>query len=185
VGSRPRVDGTFTFAPFSWKPRRVGDNETNPKPPFIGRTIRDVFFYQNRLGFAVDDGVVFSGAGDYGDFWRRRSSTTSTATRSASAATTDVAMIDYALPFADGVMLFSRQRQFALTNGDSGLSAHSIAITPVTNYLMAQGVRPTPMGSQAHFLSRVPRLRLGSGIHPLHGRQPQRRRPTSRPTYPT
>jgi hypothetical protein len=68
-------------------------------------------------------------------------------------ATTDVAILDYALPFADGIMLFSRQHQFSLTNGDSGLSAHSIAITPVTRYVMAQGVKPTPMGSQAHFLS--------------------------------
>jgi hypothetical protein len=145
-------DGTFTFAPFSWKPRRVGDNETNPPPTFINRTIRDVFFYQNRLGFAVDDGVIFSGAGDYGDFWRQTVlDYIDSDTLAASAATTDVALIDYALPFSDGVMLFSRQRQFALTNGDSGLSAHSIAITPVTNYLMAQGVRPTPMGSQAHF----------------------------------
>jgi hypothetical protein len=147
-------DGTFTFAPFSWKPRRVGDNQTNPVPPFVGRTIRDVFFYQNRLGFAVDDGVVFSAAGDFGDFWRRTVlDYIDSDTLAASAATTDVALVDYALPFADGVMLFSRQKQMSLTNGDSGLSAHSISIQPVTSYVMATGVRPTPMGSQAHFLS--------------------------------
>jgi hypothetical protein len=147
-------DGTFTFAPFSWKPRRVGDTNTNPIPPFVGRTIRDVFFYQNRLGFAVDDGVVFSAAGDFGDFWRRTVLDYLDAdSLAASAATTDVAVVDYALPFADGVMLFSRQKQMSLTNGDSGLSAHSISIQPVTSYVMTTGVRPTPMGSQAHFLS--------------------------------
>src|SRR3546814_14310347 len=26
------ADGTFTFAPFSWAPRRVGDGNTNPVP---------------------------------------------------------------------------------------------------------------------------------------------------------
>jgi hypothetical protein len=105
-------DGTFTFAPFSWAPRRVGDEDTNPLPPFIGRTIRDVFFYQNRLGFVVDTGVVFSGAGDYGDFWRRTVlDYIDSDSLSADAATTDVAVIDYALPFSDGVMLFSRQKQ--------------------------------------------------------------------------
>lgn len=146
--------GNFTFAPFSWHPRRVGDESTNPAPPFIGRTIRDAFFYQNRLGFVVDDGVVFSAAGDYGDFWRRTVlDYIDSDALAASAATTDVNILDYALPFADGVMLFSRQKQFSLTNGDSGLSAHSLAIAPVTQYVMAAGVRPTPMGSQAHFLS--------------------------------
>src|SRR3546814_1269810 len=37
---------------------------------FIGRPIRDVFFYQNRLGFLVDENVVFSCAGDFGNYWR-------------------------------------------------------------------------------------------------------------------
>jgi hypothetical protein len=149
-------DGTFTFAPFSWKPRRVGDDETNPKPPFAGRTIRDIFFYQNRLGLAVDDGVVFSAAGDLGDFWRRTVlDYIDSDGLAASAASTDVAIIDYALPFADGVMLFSRQKQMSLTNGDSGLSAHSIAIQPVTSYVMATGVRPAAIGEQAHFLSEA------------------------------
>jgi hypothetical protein len=149
-------DGTFTFAPFSWKPRRVGDDQTNPVPPFVGRTIRDVFFYQNRLGFAVDNGVAFSSAGDLGDFWRRTVlDYIDSDALAASAATTDVAVVDFALPFADGVMLFSRQKQMSLTNSDTGLSAHSIAIKPVTSYVMTTGVRPTPMGSQAHFLSEA------------------------------
>ena len=29
-------DGTFLFAPFSWAPRRVGDENNNPNPGFIG-----------------------------------------------------------------------------------------------------------------------------------------------------
>jgi hypothetical protein len=92
-------DGSFVFAPFSWKPRRVGDLTTNPMPPFIGRTIRDVFFYQNRLGFAVDDGVVFSASGDLGDFWRRTVlDYIDSDTIAASAATTDVAILTMRSP---------------------------------------------------------------------------------------
>lgn len=149
-----KADGTFEFVPFSWKPRRVGDSDTNPFPPFIDRTIRDVFFYQNRLGFLVDESVVFSAAGDYGDFWRRTVlDYIDSDTLAAAATTTDVAILDYAVPFSDGVMLFSAQRQLSLTNGDSGLSAHSLAIQPVTRYVMAPNVRPAPLGSQVHFVT--------------------------------
>jgi hypothetical protein len=148
------ADGTFTFAPFSWQPRRVGDHETNPFPPFVGRTIRDIFFYQNRLGLLTDETVVFSAAGDYGEFFRRTVlDYIDSDTLAASAATTDVAVLDFAVPMSDGVMLFSRQRQFSLTNGESGLSAHSIAIQPVTTYIMSPNVKPSPLGSQVHFAS--------------------------------
>lgn len=151
-----QADGTFTFAPFSWKPRGVGDDQTNPAPAFVGRTIRDVFYYQNRLGFAVDNGVSFSAVGDLGGFYRRTVlDYLDSDPVAANAATEDVALVDYAIAYHDGVMLFSRQKQLSVTNADAGLSARSLAIAPVTSYIMATGVRPTPMGSQAHFLSEA------------------------------
>lgn len=150
------ADGTFTFSPFNWQNRRVGDLDTNPYPPFVGRTVRDVFFYQNRLGFLTDETAVFSAAGDFGDFWRRTVlDYIDSDALAVSASTTDVALLDYAVPFTDGIMLFSRQRQFSLTNGDSGLSAHSVAIQPVTAYVMSKDVRPSPMGDTVHFASEA------------------------------
>lgn len=149
-------DGTFEFVPFSWQPRRVGDLATNPLPIFVGRTIRDVFFYQNRLGFVADESVIFSAAGDYGQFFRRTVlDYIDSDTLAASATTKDVAILDYAVAFADGVMLFSRQRQLSLTNGESGLSARSLAIRPVTSYIMAPDVEPAPLGSQVHFVTEA------------------------------
>jgi hypothetical protein len=146
--------GDFEFGPFSWQPRRVGDIETNPYPPFVGRTIKDVVFYQNRLGFLSDESLTLSTAGDLADFFRRTVlDYIDSDTLSAAIATTDVNILDYAVPFSDGIMLFSRQRQFSVTNGESGLSAHSIAIQPVTSYVMSPDVRPSPIGSQVHFAS--------------------------------
>lgn len=148
------ADGSFTFAPFNWKPRRVGDETSNPTPSFIGRPIRDVFFYANRLGFLADETVMFSVAGDYSDFWRRTVlDYIASDALAVSATTTDVAVLDYAVPFNDGIMLFSGQRQFSLTNGENGLTADSVEIKPVTNYLMARGVRPVPLANQVYFAS--------------------------------
>lgn len=149
------TDGTFELAPFCWKPRQVGDALTNPAPPFVGKSIRDTFFYQNRLGFLADESVVFSVAGDYGSFWRRTvldyidSDVLSIATT-----TTDVALLDYAVPFNDGIMLFSAQRQFSLSNGEAGTSATSVELNPVTDYSMSPGVRPAALGNFVYFAAQ-------------------------------
>jgi len=145
-------DGTFTFAPFSWAPRRVGSLDTNPEPTFIGRSIRDVFFYQNRLGLLVDENVVFSCAGDFGNFWRN---TVLDAVASdvvdVAVTTSNVALLNYALPFNDGIMAFADQVQFSITNGEDGLTPSSVAIDPVTRYEVNLKVRPVSIGSEVYY----------------------------------
>jgi len=42
---------TFEFRPITWEERLVGDDETNEHPNFVGKTIQQVFFHNNRLGF--------------------------------------------------------------------------------------------------------------------------------------
>lgn len=151
-----KEDGTFELTPFCWHPRRVGDVTTNPAPLFVGRAIRDVFFYQNRLGFLVDESVVFSAAGDYGEFWRRTVLDALDADPiTISASTTEVALLDHAVPFNDGIMLFSAQRQFALSNGEAGTSATSLEINPVTSYAISPGVAPVALGDQVIFASEA------------------------------
>lgn len=147
-------DGSFTFAPFSWSPRRMGDQDTNPNPGFIGRTISGVLFYQNRLGFLTDESVILSCAGEFGNFWR---STVLDYIDSdpieVAATTTQVSVLKHALPFNDGIMLFAEQVQFSLSNGEDGLNATSVAIRPVTHYDVATRAAPVAIGSEAYFAS--------------------------------
>lgn len=146
------ADGTFTFAPFSWAPRRVGDGESNPAPTFVGRTIRDVFFYQNRLGLLVDENVVFSCAGDFGNFWRNTVlDYVASDVIDVAITTANVALLNYALPFNDGIMAFADQVQFSITNGEDGLTPSSVAIAPVTRYEVNVAVRPAAIGSEVYF----------------------------------
>lgn len=146
------ADGTFTFAPFSWAPRRVGDDDTNPRPTFIGRTIRDVFFYQNRLAFLVDENVVFSCAGDFGNFWRNTVlDYVDSDVVDIAVTTANVALLNWALPFNDGILAFADQTQFSITNGQDGLTPSSAAIRPVMNYEVNTDVRPVRLGSEVYF----------------------------------
>jgi hypothetical protein len=147
-----QADGTFTFAPFSWAPRRVGDLNSNPGPTFIGRTIRDVFFYQNRLGFLSDEAAIVSTAGDFGNFWRNTVlDYIDSDPIDMSVTTSNVAILNFAVPFNDGILLMSDQTQFSLTNGEDGMTPSSVAIDPVTSYEVNTRVRPVTIGTEAYY----------------------------------
>lgn len=54
----------FTFRPTHWRSREVGDLTTNPWPTFVDNKIKDVVYYQNRLGFVYRDEIWFSQTND-------------------------------------------------------------------------------------------------------------------------
>ncbi|QOC54138.1 hypothetical protein [Caulobacter vibrioides] len=145
-------DGSFTFAPFSWAPRRVGDETTNPNPGFIGRSIRKVFFYQNCLAFLYDENAVLSVAGDFGNFWRMTVlDYLDSDVKDVAATSTKVSILYDAIPFSDGILLTSDQTQFSMTNGEAGISATSIAIRPVTSYEVNTRAGLAAIGSEVYF----------------------------------
>lgn len=152
-----RGDGSFHFAPFSWAPRRVGDLDSNPPPGFVGRTIRSLLFYQNRLGLLYGENITLSATGDFGNFFRNTvldyidSDVMDVAATNTSSPSGGVTTLEHAVGFDDGIMLFSAQTQFSLSNGEAGISASSTAIKPVTNYEVALAAAPVPMGSEAYF----------------------------------
>lgn len=147
------ADGTFEFAPFSWAPRRVGSEDTNPNPTFIGRSIRDIFFYKNRLGFCVDENVVLSRAGDFGNFYRLTVlDLLDDATVDVAASTTKVTKFNHAVPFNKSMMLFADQVQFVLADGGV-LSPGSVSLDVATQYEVVQKVRPEALGSDVYFVS--------------------------------
>jgi hypothetical protein len=144
-------DGTFQFAPFSWAPRRVGDEVTNPVPTFVGRTINDVYFVKNRLALTVDENTLMSRAGDFGNFWRMSAIDQFDDDYIDVAATeTKVTKLLYAVPMNGDVMLFADQVQFRLNTGEV-LTPNSCSLDVTTQYPMALKVRPAPLGSDIYF----------------------------------
>lgn len=164
-----QADGTFIFAPFAWQPRRVGDEATNPPPAFIGRTIQKVLIYQNRLVFLTDESAVMSVSGEFDNFWRTTVLDYIDSDPITVAATsTKVSMLYDAVPFNDGIMLTSDQTQFSMSNGESGLSATSIAIRPVTNYEVNTRAGMVAVGTEVYFTSE----RNGSTVVREYTRDP-------------
>lgn len=150
-----KSDGTFEFGPFSWAMRRVGDENTNKNPSFVGRTIRDVFFYKNRLGFTTDENVVLSRAGDFGNFYRLTVlDLLDDEVIDVATSTTQVTKLNFAVPFANKMMAFSDQVQFAVQHGDV-LKPTGCSLDPATHYKMVPNVRPLGLGSDVYFASEA------------------------------
>lgn len=148
-----QTDGTFTFAPFAWAPRHVGDEATNPHPTFVGRKIRDIFFHKNRLGFAVDENVVLSRAGAFDTFYRLTVvDYLADEVVDIAASQTKVTKIEYAVPFQGSMMLFSDQTQFQLNHREV-FSGGTVSLDVTTQYPIVPGVRPAASGSDIYFAS--------------------------------
>lgn len=144
-------DGTFTFEPFDWEPRKVGDLESNPWPSFIGRQIADIFLYRNRLGTLADENVILSKPGDFYNFF----ATTAAAVTAAdpidlNAAQSKVSILRHAIPFNKSLILFSDQTQLQLHASDA-LTAETVKADTVTEFVASAGCKPVGAGSQLFF----------------------------------
>ena len=115
------------------------------------KTINDVFFFKNRLGFVTDTSVIFSEADNYFNFFR---TTTQQLLDSApidvGLSHTKVAILQHAIPFQEKLMLFSKQSQFVLRGADI-LSPKTVAISPVTEYDISDSVEPVALGNYIYF----------------------------------
>ena len=134
-----------------WTSRKAGDDNTNPFPSFVGKRIRDIFFFKNRLGILTDSNVIFSEADEYFNFFR---TTTQQLLDSAiidvGLSHTKVAILEHAVPFQEKLMLFSQGSQFVLRGADV-LSPRTVAISPVTEYDLSDGIQPVALGNYIYF----------------------------------
>lgn len=145
------ADGTFTFSEVSWERRKVGDNVSNPLPSFVGRTISDVVFYRNRLGFLSDESLILSRSGNYFNFWGE----TATAVLDSdpidvTAAHTKVSILNWAIAFNKALLLFSGQTQFQLASGDV-LTPKTAKLETVSEFESSAKARPTAAGQNVFF----------------------------------
>ena len=145
------TDGSFTMQKASWKSRTVGDLTSSTDPSFVGRTINDVFFFQNRLGFLSDENVVFSESGKYFNFYR----STVTALLDSdvidvTASHTKVSILNHAIPYNKSLLLFSEQSQFIIA-GDQVLTPTAISLKVSTEFPCDIAVKPLAAGRNCYF----------------------------------
>lgn len=175
------ADGTFQWTPLdghtytvsavtkevpSWGNRVVGDESTNRDPPFIGRPIRNMFFWKNRLGFLVDDQIILSEAGEFFNFWR----TTTTQVLDSARIFTNAgenrgAKLEHAVPFADHLVVFGESKQFVLRGADA-VTPTSLSVAEASSLDVLPDVAPVSLGSSV--IASIPHAAGWSGVTEIH-----------------
>ncbi len=155
-------DGTFTFTQLDnvsqsstenfWKDRAAGDATTNPMPTFVGQTINDIFFFNNRLGLITNENTVLSQPAAYFNFFVNSAITVSAADPIDIAAS-DVkpAFLNHAVPLQKGVVLFSENSQFMLFSDAVEFSAKTAQLRKLSSYECSAAVTPVDLGTSLMF----------------------------------
>lgn len=151
VALKPKISGGFEIVLVNWVDRLVGDDISAKLPSFVGKQIRDMFFYRNRLGFTSDENVILSRSGDFFNFF------VTTARASVDDDPIDVAVshtksaiINFAIPFNTVLLLFSDGVQFQLTS-QSVLTPKTVNVTQITEFDSRSTVRPVVSGKSLYF----------------------------------
>lgn len=142
---------SFEFRRVEWKERECGDDDSNPEPSFIGKTINDIFFYRNRLGFLSQENVILSESAEYFNFWMTTANDIlDTDCIDISTTTTRINILNYAVPFNETLYIFSDSTQFKLAS-DTALSPKNVALVDVTNFDSSPDCRPVVSGKNLYF----------------------------------
>ena len=147
-------DGSFVFQQAEWLSRQAGDDDTNPFPSFVGKTLNDIFLHRNRLGLLADENVIFSEAGEYYNYF---ATTVLTILDSnpidVAVSNNQVSILRHAVPFNKTLLLFSDLTQFTLTAGDL-LTPDTVAIDVATQFEASLRAKPVGIGRFVFFATR-------------------------------
>ena len=147
------TNGTFTFKRHEYAPRSVGDDDTNPNPTFVGKTINSLFLFKGRLGFLSEENAIMSAVGELENLYR------TTVVQVFASDRIDVASITgrvnnlyHAAIFSDTLVLFSDSQQFKLTS-ENVLSPTSVGIVPSTKFACSPYTSPVASGPIVFFVT--------------------------------
>ena len=149
----------FTFRPITWTSRLTGTETTNPMPSFKGSTIQESFFNSNRLGFLSEDNVIMSQAGEYYNFFKRSAQASIDSDPiDINASSIRPCKFHSVIPKTQGLLLFSTNEQFILSNNDGSptFSPSKVRIRTLSSFEMDKNVDPVDAGDFIAFISKTP-----------------------------
>jgi len=151
------ANGTFTFGPATWENRLVGNDDSNPHPSFVGTTIRQLFFYRNRLGALTANNVILSQSGDYFNFYGQSALTSVDSDPiDVTTSTTRPASLGSVQPTTQGLILFGSSEQFIVSSSNDSLTPASVLVKSLSRYQVDTSNEHADLGITSAFLTKSP-----------------------------
>ena len=136
-----------------WKPRVVGDTNSNPFPSFVGFSLDSISFFKNRLVFTSRQNAICSQAGDYFNFF---ASTVITIVDSdpidISASSLKPIRLKQVVPAPRGLILFGDNAQYILETTTEAFSSKTAEINLLSSYSQSDKVSPVDIGPSFVFV---------------------------------
>lgn len=134
-----------------WGDRITGSEETSETPSFVGSTISDIYFHQNRLGFLSENSVILSETGESTNFWR----TTIQAVVDSDPIDVVISGLDgdtlrHAIEFTERLIVFSDEGQSAVF-GSPVLSPKTVEAPVISAYRCLRDLMPVRLGQSVFF----------------------------------
>lgn len=141
----------FSLSEATWQDRRVGDEDTNPLPGFIGESIRAISGFQSRLVFISGSRVSMSRTDIPTDFFIQ-SAVTGLDTDPIDILSTaeDEFQLQWMLPFDRDLVIFGDATQF-LIKGSTELTPDNVSLVQTTSFDMGDGAKPVSTGRTVLF----------------------------------
>ena len=152
---------TFTVKQFTYQDRRVGDDNTNPMPTFVGRRINKVLFFRNRLALLSGENVILSRPGTLGtpDFFVESALTVSASDPiDISAASMFPSDIFDGIEINAGLLVFSTNQQFLLSTDDTVLNPDTAKLRSVSTFNYNKDIPPISLGTTISYLDNSGRF---------------------------
>jgi hypothetical protein len=148
--------GNFRVKKFSYNDREVGDDNTNPLPSFIGKTINKVVFFRNRIAFLSDENIILSRPGDLGNFFVNTALTVSgTDPIDISSSSKYPGILFDAIEINTGLLVFGEKQQFLLATDSDILNPDSARLSSIATYNYNTAVPPFSLGTTAGFIDNA------------------------------
>lgn len=147
------ADDTFTFKALNWTERKVGDEDSNPNPSFVGHTLTSIFFYRNRLGVSSSENIIMSESGEYFNWWMTTANDLlDTDGIDVPITSTKANLINYMVVFSEDLYAFSNDTQFIIRS-DTTLTPKSASPTEITQFNSSPDCQPKVAGKNLYFPS--------------------------------
>jgi hypothetical protein len=146
---------SFDFNQITWTDRAAGNLTLNPWPSFVGKYIKDIFYYGDRLGLIADDRICLSEQGYYYNFFRTTTRQLIDTDRiDVQISTNRVVNIHHALPYNNFLLLVSERGQHVL-RGQDVLAPRTVTIIPATEYPTSSKCSPVISGRSVYLADKI------------------------------